>query len=153
MESPELPPIHELNLLSEIEVVAESRSTYDGEDQRELRGYRRLKVWQTSMDMVAEGYRISALFPKDEMFGLTRQLRKAAVSVSLNIAEGWGRNGKAEFARFSDIASASANEVEAAVEIALRLGYLAQNEVSAFFQLLDRVCAMLYRLIESLRKS
>ncbi|MBC8065090.1 MAG: four helix bundle protein [Chlorobia bacterium] len=104
------------------------------------------------MELVAESYRLTSSFPREEMFGLTRQLRNAAVSVNLNIAEGWGRNGKAEFARFADIARASANEVEAAVEIAVRLEYLRQDQLDRFYKLLDRVCSMLYRLIESLRK-
>lgn len=152
MKSDDFPSNQDLNNISEPEIVAETRTPYNSTGGREVRGYRQLKVWQVSMDLMAECYRLSGAFPREDMFGLTRQLRTAAVSVSLNIAEGWGRNGRAEFARFSDIARASANEVEAAVEVALRLGFLSQGQLVEFYRLLDKVCAMLFRLIESLRK-
>ena len=86
------------------DLVSEARSGYNVPDGSDGRGFRGLRAWQSAMDVVADVYRVSRAFPKDEQFGLTSQLRRCAVSVPSNIAEGWGRNGPIEFARFIDIA-------------------------------------------------
>ncbi len=103
------------------------------------------------MDLVAECYRLTSSFPSQEMSGLTRQLRRAAVSVTLNIAEGWGRNGKAEFARFADIARGSLHEVDAAIEVAIRLKFIEQKDAESAVSSINRISAMLLRLTQSLR--
>jgi hypothetical protein len=68
-----------------------------------MHNYKELKVWQKAMDVVVTVYELTRSFPKDELFGLTSQLRRAAVSIPLNIAEGAGCNSDLEFARFLDI--------------------------------------------------
>jgi len=88
------------------------------------KSYRDLVAWQKAMDLVTEVYRITTSFPKEEMYGLTSQMRRAAVSVPSNIAEGQGRRGVAEFRHFLRQAIGSLMEIETQVMIAQRLGYL-----------------------------
>ncbi|HUI84610.1 MAG TPA: four helix bundle protein [Candidatus Binatia bacterium] len=85
------------------------------------KSYRDLVAWQKAMDLVMEIYRITASFPREEIYGLTSQLRRAAVSVPSNIAEGQGRRGVAEFRHFLRQASGSLMELETQVLIAERL--------------------------------
>ena len=86
--------------------------------------YRNLKVWERAHRLTLEVYSATQSFPKDELFGLTSQLRRAAASVPANIAEGCGRNGDAELARFLTIAMGSANELDYHLLLAHDLGYL-----------------------------
>ena len=85
--------------------------------------FRELKVWQRAMDFVTGIYRVSARFPHPEQSGLTSQIRRAALSIPLNIAEGAGADSDAEFRRFLSYALRSTYEVMTALEIAQRLGY------------------------------
>jgi four helix bundle protein len=87
-------------------------------------GYRGLAAWQKSMALVTEVYRATRSFPQDELYGLTSQLRCAAVSVPSNIAEGYGRNSRNEFRHFVGQVRGSQAEVETQIEIAQNLGYL-----------------------------
>src|ERR1022692_3424835 len=86
--------------------------------------YQDLIAWQKAMDLVTDVYRVTAAFPKEEVYGLTSQLRRAAVSVPSNIAEGQGRKGDGEFKHFLRLALGSLMEVETQIMIAERLGYL-----------------------------
>lgn len=83
-----------------------------------------LKVWQESMDLVVEVYKISKHFPKEELYALTSQMKRSAVSIPSNISEGAGRKGKAEYCRFLYIALGSASELETQIEIAYRLNFI-----------------------------
>jgi four helix bundle protein len=85
------------------------------------RGHRNLKVWEEAMKLVEHVYRVSRSFPKEEIFGLTVQMRRAAISVPANIAEGAARSGTKELARFVSIAIASLSELDTHIEIARRL--------------------------------
>ena len=87
-----------------------------------------LDVWKDAMRLVREVYRITAVFPSTEQFGLTNQLRRAAVSVPSNIAEGAGRGGRAELVRFLVIARGSLAELDTQLWIARDLGYLADGQ-------------------------
>lgn len=89
-----------------------------------MRDFRELKVWQKAHRCTLEIYRHTQGFPTEERFGLTAQLRKAAVSVPSNIAEGCGRNSERDFARFLSIAAGSASEAEYQLLLARDLGYL-----------------------------
>ncbi|HKI26794.1 MAG TPA: four helix bundle protein [Candidatus Sulfotelmatobacter sp.] len=86
--------------------------------------YRQLVAWQKAMEFVREIYRVTRAFPGDEIYGLTSQLRRAAVSVPSNIAEGQARYSRREFYRFLQIARGSVAEIETQIEIATSLDYL-----------------------------
>lgn len=77
-----------------------------------LESHRDLKVWQKAVDVVVDCYKLSKAFPRDEIYGLTSQLRRAAVSVPANIAEGYGRGGRGEYLQFPTIAQGALKEVE-----------------------------------------
>ena len=89
-----------------------------------LNGHRDLVVWQKAMGLVRDVYRVTRNFPSDEMYGLTGQIRRAAVSVPSNLAEGHGRNSRREFRQFIGQARGSLTELETQLEIARDLGYL-----------------------------
>ena len=114
-----------------------------------ITSHKDLKVWQESMTLVVQIYKISEDFPKHEVYGLTSQIRRAAVSIPSNIAEGAGRKGENEFTRFLYIALGSLSEVETQLEISHRLGYIKDIEVinnSIYF-----IRNMLANLIKSLK--
>jgi four helix bundle protein len=92
--------------------------------------YRELIAWQRGMDLVEAVYRLSACFPTDERFGLTNQIRRAAVSVPSNVAEGQGRGIGGEFAHHLRIANGSRQEVETQALIAVRLGYVTADQAA-----------------------
>jgi four helix bundle protein len=96
-----------------------------------MRGYRDLRAWQHAMELVTEIYRVTRTFPKDELYGLVSQLRRAAVSVPSNLAEGHGRNSRNEFRQFIGQARGSLSEVETQIEIAKNLGDLGQDTAEA----------------------
>jgi four helix bundle protein len=108
--------------------------------------FRRLKVWQLSTRMVVELYRITARFPRAEMFGLTAQCRRAAVSVVSNIAEGSGRGSAAEFRRFVAIARGSLHEVAAQLLLSRDLGFMADAELHPLERQIDEISRMLLAL-------
>jgi four helix bundle protein len=86
--------------------------------------YENLKIWKESVDLAESVYSLTKKFPKDEIFGMTSQLRRAAVSVSANIAEGSGRHSRKDFCRFIDIAIGSLNETESLLHVAHKLKYI-----------------------------
>jgi len=113
-----------------------------------VKSHKDLKVWQESMTLVVAVYKATEDFPKHEIYGLTSQIRRAAVSIPSNIAEGAGRRGNKEFIRFLYIALGSLSEVETQLEIAFRLNYLESIEdinKSIYF-----IRKMLANLIKSL---
>lgn len=113
--------------------------------------FRELIVWQRAMELVTETYKLTGQFPSEERFGLTSQLRRAAVSIPLNIAEGSGSNSSNEFCRFLTIALRSAYETMTALELSERLGYSQQAAIQPLLADLDSVAAMLTGLIKRLR--
>ncbi|WP_295585142.1 four helix bundle protein [uncultured Lamprocystis sp.] len=108
-----------------------------------VRDYRDLIVWQKSMDLVTEVYRLTRGFPREELFGLTSQVRRAAVSIPSNIAEGQARQSTAEFRRFLSIAQGSRAEVETQLLIAVRLNYSTESDVQTAVSLLTEIQKML----------
>ena len=108
--------------------------------------YRELRVWQMAMDLVVEVYRLSARFPRDERFGLTAQVRRAAASVPANIAEGNARSTRKDYASFVSVASGSVAEAETFVLLAIRLGYLAVDDAKPAMPLLAKIGRMLRAL-------
>lgn len=97
----------------------------------------KLEIWQEGMSLVEHVYRLTELWPKAEVYGLTSQARRAAVSIPANIAEGVGRGSKAEAARFGRIALASAYELHTLLELSVRLGYTAAESRNELFVALD----------------
>lgn len=93
-----------------------------------MRGHRDLLAWQKAMELVTEIYRVTRAFPKDEVYGLSSQVRRAAVSVPSNVAEGYSRNSKNELHHFIGQARGFLAEIETQVEIALNLGYLHEEK-------------------------
>jgi len=117
------------------------------------RTYRELLVWQKAKTLAIHAYSATEHFPKTEMFGLVSQIRRAAVSVASNIAEGQGRLTAGEFSHFLGQARGSLLEMETQLEIALDLAYLDQNRQRALAQESYEVLGLLNRLIESLRRT
>ena len=109
--------------------------------------YRSLKVWRMGMDMTKQAYASSKQFPKDELYGLTSQLWRAAVSVPANIAEGHARGSTKEFLRHLSIAQGSLAEVETLLTLAEELGYCRPQELAGIVDL----CGQLGRMIGALR--
>jgi four helix bundle protein len=114
-------------------------------------GYKDLVAWQKSMDLVVAVYAASARFPSDERFGLTAQVRRAAVSIPSNIAEGYSRRTRPEYVRFLDIARGSANEVETQMIIAVRLGFPLPGDSQGILESVQEVQRILKGLVGSLR--
>ena len=113
----------------------------------EGRGHYKLEAWKRARELVLGVYRLTQSFPKEETFGLAAQLRRAAVSIPSNIAEGAARAGKREFAQFLNIARGSLSELETQLLIATDLGYIKADD--PVFEVVDLVS----RLVTGLRKS
>ena len=109
----------------------------------------KLLAWQEAMKFAEMVYQYTKPFPRDELFGLTSQLRRAAVSVPSNIAEGAARNSFKELARFLGIASGSVAELETQFELAARLGYIERE--APVFQQITRVAQLVVALRRSIR--
>lgn len=115
--------------------------------------FRKLQIWQRSMDFVSEVYKITDEFPDREKFALTSQIRRAATSIALNIAEGSGASTDREFARFLGIALNSCYEVICAFEIALRLNFCSKTISDKIMQETDELSAMISGFIKTLNAS
>nr|WP_034403272.1 MULTISPECIES: four helix bundle protein [Deinococcus] len=109
---------------------------------------RRLEIWQEGMALVEAVYRVSASWPRREVYGLTSQARRAAVSIPTNIAEGVGRGSKPEAARFARIALASADELHTLLELSSRLDFSPPDALADVFPVLDRLTRRLSRFIQ-----
>lgn len=118
-----------------------------------LKSYRELEVWQVGMDLAAACYECSRRLPREELFGLTSQIRRAAASVPANIAEGYGRGSRRDYTRFLEIARGSIKELETHLLLAERVCLLSAEEVRAPLAFADRVGRMLHVLIQRLRQS
>ena len=116
----------------------------------EFKSYRDLIAWQRAMDFVTSVYQATAKFPRDEIYGLTSQLRRSAVSVPSNIAEGHGRQTTRDFVHFLSISYGSLNESQTQILIAQRLGYLSADECQALESLSQEVGRLINGLSRSL---
>lgn len=99
-----------------------------------VQNYRQLIVWQKAMELVKEVYNLTKSFPKEEVYGLTSQIRRAAVSIPSNIAEGQGRDSRKEFLHHISIAYGSLMEVETQILIAKSLNYLKTEETKSVLE-------------------
>lgn len=116
-----------------------------------MRDFRELKVWQRGYQLALAVYKASTHFPTAEKYGLTSQLRRAAVSVVANIAEGCGRSGEADFARFLDMAMGSASELECCLQLARDLQLLDPPEYRSLQESATELKRMLTSLIRKVR--
>jgi four helix bundle protein len=114
------------------------------------RNYRDLIAWQKAMDLVEGTYRASRKFPKEELYGLVSQIRRAAVSIPSNIAEGEGRGNPREFGHFLRVAHGSLRELETQTLIAQRLTYAEEAEATELLGLAGEVGRLITGLIRSL---
>lgn len=114
-----------------------------------LKSFKELVVWQKSMDLCEEIYEIVSSFPTSEIYGLTAQLKRAAISVPSNIAEGASRNSTKEFIQFLYIANGSLSEVETQLELAVRLKFSEEEKIP--IEKIKHIRAMLLGLIKSLK--
>lgn len=112
--------------------------------------FRELKVWQKAMDLTVEIYSLVKLLPREEEFALSGQMRRAAVSVPSNIAEGQGRESMKEFIRFIAVARGSLRELSTQLEISVRVNYLEQSQTVKANNLIEEIDKMLNALANSL---
>ena len=114
--------------------------------------YRKLEAWKEAYSLGLSIYKITAHFPREELFGITSQLRRAATSIAANIAEGNARQSKKEFKHFLSIARASAAEVETWLMFSKDLNYIKNDDFHNLANRLDRLKGLIYGLIKSLSK-
>jgi four helix bundle protein len=121
--------------------------------EKEVRSYKDLVAWQKSMDLVTAVYRASQGFPKEEIFGLVSQIRRSAVSVPSNIAEGHARTSRKEFQYFLSNARGSLAELETQLTIAHQLAYIDETGINQLLDRLGEVGRILNGLLASLKRS
>lgn len=115
-----------------------------------LQSYKEFTVWQKSMDLTVEIYKLVKLLPKEETYALSDQMRRAVVSIPSNIAEGQGRNHTKEFVNFLSIAKGSKSELETQLQICIRLNYFTEQEAANALNLCNEVGKMLSTLIKKI---
>jgi len=118
-----------------------------------MQDYKSLMVWKKSHNIVLEIYKLTKSFPKEELFGLAGQMRRAALSIPTNIAEGAGRGSKADFNRFLQISFGSISELEYELRLSKDLSFISEPDYSRNMILIIEVKKMLSGLIKSIKKS
>jgi four helix bundle protein len=118
-----------------------------------MKGYQKFLAWQRSIDLVEAIYHLSRHLPDDERFGLISQMRRAAVSVPANIAEGYGRSNRAEFRHFLAIARGSLHELQTHMIVAGRLKMITKAQTRAAWTLSEEIGKILTRTIQTLGAS
>jgi four helix bundle protein len=119
-------------------------------ENKKIESYKDLIVWQKGIELVNELYTVTKGFPKEEMFGLTNQIRRAAVSVPANIAEGWGRNSTKNYIQFIRISIGSLYEIETQLMISNNQSYITNQQKSALSARIDELGKMLNTLLKRL---
>lgn len=116
-----------------------------------ITSYRDLEVWQRGMELAVGAYTLTRSFPKEELFGMTSQIRRAAASIPANIAEGWARNAPREFVRFLRIAQGSLRELETHLLLTSRVELTTEEIIQPLMGTCDLIGRQLHRLQESLQ--
>lgn len=114
--------------------------------------FRNLLVWQKSMDLVTKMYSSTQKFPKEELFGLTSQIRRSAVSIPSNIAEGYGRDSIKEYLRFLNISIGSLFELQTQIEIAKNIMYLNEKDFNDLYENSREIERMLVSFIKKIKE-
>lgn len=135
----------------ELLVKSEEGSAVDRE-RAKIRNFKDLEIWQRGLDLATSVYSITSEFPKEEVYGLTSQMRRAAVSVPSNIAEGFNRRSNRDYARFLYIALGSLGELETQTRIARNLEYVASSTAEATATEIDEIQRMTRNLIKRLEE-
>ena len=115
-----------------------------------IKDFKDLILWQRAMDLVVEVYQLVKKLPKEELFALSDQIRRAAISIPSNIAEGQGRNSSKEFIHFLSIAKGSKAELETQLLLCVRINYLTESEIEKAMSLIEEVGKMLNSLQKKL---
>ena len=115
------------------------------------RPHRKLDVWKKSMDFVKHVYRATETFPKSEIYGLSSQMRRAAVSIPSNLAEGAARKGKKEFSQYLNIAQGSISEIDTQIELSFILNFIEEKLYNDLMDELNTISKMLFGLSKSLQ--
>ena len=116
-----------------------------------MKTFRDLFIWQKAMTLVTYTYQITEKFPKEELFGLTSQIRRSAISLPSNIVEGFGRGSNKEFSRFINIAISSLFEFQTQIEIAKNINYLNENEFKSIYEETRELEAMIISFSKKLK--
>jgi len=114
--------------------------------------FKNLLIWQKSMTLVTKTYETTQLFPKEELFGLTSQIRRCAVSIPSNIAEGYGRGSNKEYHRFLTISMSSLFEFQTQIEIARNINYLNENDFNKLYENSRELEVMMVSLIRKVKE-
>ncbi|MFN3348539.1 four helix bundle protein [Pseudorhodoplanes sp.] len=117
-----------------------------------ISSYRDLKVWQEAMTLAEQTYRLTSRFSKDEVYGMTSQIRRSAVSIAANIAEGHGRENSGSFIQFLRMAQGSVKEVETHLLLSERVGLAKSDDVAPLLQRCDELGRMMRSLIRSIQR-
>ena len=115
--------------------------------------YKKLIVWQKSVELSCDIYEITKIFPKEEIYGLVSQMRRCAISIPSNIAEGAGRGGENEFRQFLKIAKGSCSELETQLFIAMNLGFVESNKYQDQVLKIEEIIKILSTLIKKYTKN
>jgi four helix bundle protein len=118
-----------------------------------MQGFRRLNVWTKAHQLTLDVYKVTARFPKDELYALTSQMKRAASSIAANIAEGCGRGSDADFTRFLLIAMGSASELEYHLLLARDLGFMTAEDYARLDGMTTEIKRMLAALIQKTRRT
>jgi len=117
-----------------------------------MQNFKKLKVWEKSHNLALEIYKVTSLFPKSELYGLTNQIRRASVSIPSNIAEGCGRSGGFDFSRFLVIALGSASELEYHLMLSNDLGFLSASNYAKLSKDITYIKRMLTNFIKKIKE-
>jgi four helix bundle protein len=118
----------------------------------EINNFKDLKIWQKGMEIAEKCYFLTKIFPKDELYGMVQQIRRSAVSIPANKAEGYGRRSTPEYIRFLNIAKGSANELETHIILSHRVGLSEQKDIELIISLLQEESRMIIALIRKLEQ-
>ena len=122
-------------------------------DEGVIRSYRDLRVWNEAMELAAECYRLTRTFPREEVFGMTAQIRRAASSIPANIAEGYGRESAGNYVQFLKNAQGSLKELETHMLLAAKVEIVPERQVAPLLGRAEVVGKMLHGLIRSVRNT
>ena len=117
----------------------------------EIKNYTDLRIYQEGYKLVLDMYKITKTYPKEEQYEIVSQIRRAAYSIPLNIAEGWGRKSKLEFKRFLKMSLGSCNELQVLIDLSQDLGYINENEHKSIKEKIIQVGKQIYTMEEKWR--